>query len=67
MFLVAREPLAVRWSGAERRFARGERIHTEDSYKFDPGSFGALLHDAGFEALQHWTDAGERFAVFVAR
>ena len=34
MHLEARQPLVVRWPGAERRFAAGERIHTENSYKY---------------------------------
>jgi L-histidine N-alpha-methyltransferase len=67
MFLVAREALTVRWTGGERRFAAGDRLHTEDSHKFSPKSVGALLREAGYGALQHWTDDGGRFAVFVAR
>jgi L-histidine N-alpha-methyltransferase len=67
MFLVARRALTVRWPGGARVFEAGERLHTEDSYKFSPESFGALLRDAGYRTLQHWTDDGARFAVYVAR
>jgi hypothetical protein len=31
----------VRWPGAERSFRSGERIHTENSYKWQPQNFGA--------------------------
>ena len=39
MHLEARRALDVRWPGGERRFAAGERIHTENSYKYAPGAF----------------------------
>jgi L-histidine N-alpha-methyltransferase len=67
MHLQAREALVVRWPGAERRFAAGERIHTENSYKWTLPRFGALLSGAGFGQHRHWTDEAGEFAVFVAR
>ncbi|MCA0176234.1 MAG: L-histidine N(alpha)-methyltransferase [Proteobacteria bacterium] len=67
MHLHAREALTVRWPGAERRFAAGEGIHTENAHKWRVEAFAALLRRAGFEAVQTWTDAGERFAVMVGR
>jgi L-histidine N-alpha-methyltransferase len=66
MHLEAREDQAVRWGDAVRRFARGERIHTEDSYKWTVGGFDDLLREAGFGTTAHWTDVEGRFAVFVA-
>jgi uncharacterized SAM-dependent methyltransferase len=67
MHLQAREALRVRWSGGERAFAAGERMHTENSYKYRRADFEALLHDAGFHAVQTWTDARDWFAVFAAQ
>lgn len=66
MHLEAREALLVRWPGAGRRFEAGERIHTENSYKWQPGDFQALLHDAGFRHVRHWTDERGWFSVFLA-
>lgn len=66
MHLEARHALTVHWTNTERRFSAGERIHTENSYKYRPDQFGALLKAAGFSALQRWTDACERFALFLA-
>lgn len=66
MHLEAREAVAVRWPGAERRFDAGERVVTEHSYKWTPEGFGALLHDAGFAAVRHWSDEQRWFAVFLA-
>ena len=66
MHLEAREALVVRWPGGERRFAAGERIHTENSYKYSVAGFASLLRDAGFREPRHWTDANGWFAVFHA-
>ncbi len=51
---------------ATRTFARGERIHTENSYKYTPEAFRALLARAGFGKVQHWTDEKGWFGVFFA-
>ena len=70
MHLQARTDLCVRWPGAERRFAAGERIHTENAYKWSVPAFSALLRDAGWTQVQAWTDApadAARFAVLLAR
>jgi L-histidine N-alpha-methyltransferase len=66
MHLEARSATTVQWPGAERQFAAGERIHTENSYKWAPASFAALLRDAGFTRVQHWTDAQGWFGVWLA-
>lgn len=69
MHLEARQALEVRWSGAgggTRRFAAGERIHTENSYKWRADDFAALLRDAGFARVQRWTDERGWFAVMLA-
>lgn len=57
----------VSWSGGERRFARGERIHTENSYKYTKDSFVALLQQAGFGDVAVWTDPAGWFLVCHAR
>jgi dimethylhistidine N-methyltransferase len=67
MHLEARSALTVRWQGGERQFARGERIHTEDSYKYTRQSFVGLLERAGFATSHVWTDPASWFAVIHAR
>ncbi len=67
MHLEARLPLLVQWPGGERRFAAGERIHTENSYKWEPADFEALLRAAGFAQVQGWTDPQGWFSVMLAR
>lgn len=67
MHLQAARELSVRWNGGERRFAAGERIHTENSYKYRQPDFEALLRQAGFARTQAWSDERGWFAVFWAR
>lgn len=66
MHLQANRPCRVRWPNGERSFVAGERIHTENSYKYDLRQFGALLRSSGWHPRGHWTDEKGRFAVFVA-
>lgn len=66
MHLQARQALTVHWPGGERRFAAGERIHTENSYKWTVPDFKALLQEAGFAKVEHWQDDKGWFGVFLA-
>ena len=66
MHLEATSPQTVTFDGAVRRFATGERIHTENSYKYTRDEFSALLERAGFDAIRCWQDAAGDFAVFYA-
>jgi len=47
-------------------FARGETIHTENSYKFTQNTISALLDDAGFKIEQMWKDPLEWYALRLA-
>lgn len=67
MHLDALQDLTVRWRGAQRQFRQGESIHTENSYKYTPSQFDALLREAGFSRRQQWRDAQDWFAVFLAQ
>ncbi len=67
MHLQAGRDLTVRWAGGARRFAAGERIHTENSYKYRLPEFEALLRQAGYTHTQAWTDERGWFAVCWAR
>ena len=67
MHLEAREELAVSWPGGTRRFRAGERIHTENSYKYRQASALGLLEQAGFAPAKVWTDAQDWFALIYAR
>jgi L-histidine N-alpha-methyltransferase len=63
----ARQEVTVGALDMPVKFAAGETIHTENSYKYRPGQAEALLAEAGFVAESTWTDARGWFAVCLAR
>jgi dimethylhistidine N-methyltransferase len=67
MHLEATDDLVVRWQGGERRFAQGERLHTENSYKYTVSGFTELLQQAGFGQVRIWRDPADWFMVCHAR
>ncbi|CAN7461301.1 MAG: L-histidine N(alpha)-methyltransferase [Acidovorax sp.] len=67
MHLEAMADFEVRWPGGGRRFDQGERIHTENSYKYPLRVFTDMLERAGFSQAQAWTDDRGWFAVVHAR
>ncbi|HYD79164.1 MAG TPA: L-histidine N(alpha)-methyltransferase [Paucimonas sp.] len=67
MHLEARRALSVRWNGGERSFEEGERIHTENSYKYTQEGFAQLLAQAGFGRVRAWTDDRRWFMVCHAQ
>lgn len=48
-------------------FDRGERIHTENSYKFNAGSIARLLRRSGFKLEKSWTDPKGWFCEALGR
>lgn len=67
MHLEAKAAQTVRWRGGQRSFVAGERIHTENSYKYTTDGFSALLDRAGFVLQQTWTDPQGWFMVCHAK
>lgn len=67
MYLVARSRQRFTLAGKTFELAAGERIHTENSYKYTPEEFEALAAGAGFDCRAHFTDAQALFSVFVLR
>lgn len=67
MHVEARWHVVVKWPTGMRSFSPGERIHTENSYKYTLESLAALLREAGFSDIEPHTDAAQEFAVVVAR
>lgn len=55
--------------GISVNFREGERIHTENSYKYDLDGLSALAAETGFERAETWLDSAERFSsnLFVAK
>ena len=65
MFLESRRRQTVRVDGTAIEFDRGETIHTENSYKYDPEQFKALAAAGGFACRAAWTDPDDYFSVFL--
>jgi len=49
------------------RFAAGERIHTENSYKYTAEMVEEILRESGFRLEQTWSDLKGWFGVHLAR
>ena len=49
------------------RFAAGERIHTENSYKYTDEMVNDILDGSGFKLERTWTDPKHWFGVHLAR
>jgi L-histidine N-alpha-methyltransferase len=66
MHLEALRDQEVDLGGRTRRFAKGERIHTENSYKYRVEEFSRVLSDAGFASIRHWESPDSGYYVFFA-
>lgn len=66
MHLESLRDQSVRLGAATRRFRAGERIHTENSYKYGAEEFAQLLRSAGFASVRRWSSPGDGFHVFHA-
>jgi L-histidine N-alpha-methyltransferase len=64
MHLEARSRQTIVVDGIARTFAPGERIHTENSYKYAPCEFTAMLERTGFRNVRCWQDEAGDFAVY---
>lgn len=67
MRLVSLCSQKVTIAGRPFRFMSGERIHTENSYKYTIEGFQALATAAGLTPEAAWTDSGARFSVHLLR
>lgn len=67
MHLVSEREQVVHVAGAAYRFAAGERLHTENSYKYDEARLRGLASDAGFTPLAVWTDPERSFSLHHLR
>lgn len=67
MHLQAVRDLCVQWSANRLVLKAGDRIHTENSYKYTRESLSRLLRSAGYAQARIWTDPDNYFAVAWAR
>jgi L-histidine N-alpha-methyltransferase len=57
----------VRVMGRSFSFAKGERIHTENSHKYAIEEFQALAASAGWTPAHTWTDKDQLFSLHLLR
>lgn len=64
IYIESTRPQTVKISdlGMEVQFRAGERIHTENSYKYDFSGIAHLAAETGFTCTRTWLDQGERFS-----
>jgi len=67
LYLKSHVEQSVTIAGTRVRFAAGELIHTENSYKYAIPEFHALAARAGFTAIDTWTDKDQLFSVHYFR
>jgi L-histidine Nalpha-methyltransferase len=65
MHLVSSAGQTVRIGEESFRFAQGEHIITEFSYKYSPEEMIALAANAGFVFRKLWTDDDRLFGLFL--
>ncbi|MGB5486548.1 MAG: L-histidine N(alpha)-methyltransferase [Lysobacterales bacterium] len=63
MHLVSNVDQEVKLGETILRFARGETIHTENSYKYTLESFQQIASNAGFAIRSSWSDEQQLFSV----
>ncbi len=65
MHLVSKSAQVVRVLDETHRFEAGERIHTENSYKFSDEQVRAIAVESGFRVEKQWTDEQGWFSVVL--
>ncbi len=63
MYLVSRRAHSVRVGENLFYFAENEKIHTENSYKYDITEFQALAAEAGFLIRGMWSDSNDLYSI----
>jgi dimethylhistidine N-methyltransferase len=64
---LSAQKVNIRALGLDVDFGPGERIHTENSYKYAPGQAERMLENAGFAPAGSWTDGDRWFGVCLGR
>lgn len=67
MHLAATRDLTFAVAGERFTMRAGETIHTESSHKYGPRDARLLLRSGGWEPVAEWTDAGDAFALILAK
>lgn len=70
VYIVSKQSqtVSIRRLEMEIQFAEGERIHTENSYKYDPMGLSQLASATGYTCARTWLDERKQFSsnLFIA-
>lgn len=67
LHLVSTKSQTVQMGNHAFELAKGEPIHTENSYKYSFSEFSSLAGEAGLRCAKRWTDPRELFMVLLLR
>jgi dimethylhistidine N-methyltransferase len=67
IYIMSLADQSVRVLGRDFRFARGERIHTENSHKYTVAEFQALAGASGWTPVKAWTDPDRLFSLHLLK
>jgi dimethylhistidine N-methyltransferase len=67
MHLESLKDQSVTVAGRMFRLAKGETIHTENSYKYTVESFRALAESAGWRPVETWIDGNALFSIHALK
>jgi len=59
---LSNQSVTIRKLGMEIHFSEGERIHTENSYKYDLEGLSQMASATGYERARTWMDEREQFS-----
>ena len=65
MHLVSRVARTIMVAGRRVHFARGETIHTENSYKYAPERMRTMIAEAGWSTAKTWSDSKGLFSLWL--
>jgi dimethylhistidine N-methyltransferase len=65
MYLVSGRRQTVNIDGTQIDFQKDERIHTENSHKYDRAELYSLADEANFDVAATWSDPNEWFSVYL--
>lgn len=65
IYIVSLADQTARVDGRAFTFAKGERIHTENSHKYSVAEFQALARSAGWLPARVWTDPANLFSLHL--
>ncbi len=65
MYLVSLRDQEVHLGGSKISIAKGEAIHTENSYKYAYDQFVNMAWEAGYDKTRHWSDDAGLFSLFL--